>query len=49
MSQLKNLLATSHYIDIVKKAGVALATTAGIALAAVTIAEKIVQKIASAP
>jgi len=47
--QLKNLLAVSNDIHVVKKVGVALATTAGTALAAPTIAEQSVRKIASAP
>jgi len=47
--QLKNLLAVSNDIHVLKKVGVALATTAGTALAAATIAEETVCKIASAP
>jgi len=48
VAQFKNLLVVSHDIHVVKRIGVALATTAGTALAAATIAEETVRKIASA-
>ena len=47
--QLRNLLVVSNDIHVVKKVGVALSTTAGTALAAATIAEETVRKIASTP
>ena len=49
VAQLKNLLVVSHNVHVVKNIGVALATTAGTALAAATIAEETVRRIASAP
>ena len=49
VAQFKNLLVVSHDSRVVKRIGVALATTAGTALAAATIAEETVRKIASAP